>query len=184
MLILGVNGSPRAGGNTELMLNEALKSAKASGAEVKMIRLCDYKIEPCKGCMICFRTGKCAIKDDGQSLYEEITQANGIILASPSYFQGVTAQMKTFIDRIGFLGLAREKKDFAGKVGGVIAVARRSGLSSTACDMIIFFTALGIAIPSGGRVYGVGNEIGDVLKDHEGLETAKLLGKSIVASMA
>ncbi len=123
--ILGVSGSPRIGGNTDLILNEALAASKSSGVETKLIRLSDYSLAPCNGCMACFATGNCAIKDDWQKLYNEITEADGIVLASPSYFQGVTAQMKIFIDRIGFLALARKRADFAGKVGGAIAVARK-----------------------------------------------------------
>jgi multimeric flavodoxin WrbA len=184
MRILGISGSPRVGGNTDLILNEALNAAKSCGAEVKLLRLCDYKLEPCIGCMTCFTTGKCAIKDDWQKLYDEVTKADALILASPSYFQGVTAQMKTFIDRIGFLALARKRADFKGKVGGVIAVARRSGVSSTCNQMLTFLTAVGAAIPSGGRVFAIAREKGDILKDQEGMETAKQLGNNLVKALA
>ena len=183
MYVLGVSGSPRVGGNTDLILNEALKVAKSNSAEVKLIRISDYKLEPCDACMSCFSTGKCAIKDDGEALYQEIAQADGIILGSPSYFQGVTAQMKIFIDRMGFLALARKKRDFTGKAGGVIAVARRSGVSGTCNQMMTFLTAAGFAIPSGGRVFAIGREKGDVLNDKEGVETAKNLGFMIVKAL-
>ncbi len=72
--------------------------------------------------------------------------------------------MKTFIDRIGYFGLAH-KKDFAGKTGGVIAVARRSGLSSTCSQMLTFLTALGFEIPSGGRVFAISRNKGEVVND-------------------
>ena len=183
MLILGISGSPRVAGNTDLILDEALKAAGLNGAEVKLIRISDYHLEPCNACMTCFKTGKCIIPDEGQKLYDEITRSNGVILASPSYFQGVTGQMKIFIDRIGFLALARKRVDFAGKVGGVIAVARRSGVSSTCNQMIIFLTAIGVAIPSGGRVFAIGREKGEVLKDQEGIETARQLGNCIVKAL-
>jgi multimeric flavodoxin WrbA len=182
--ILGVSGSPRVGGNTDLILNEALKVAQSSGAQTALIRLSDYKLQPCNACMACFSTGKCTIHDDGQTLYDELTAADGVILGSPSYFQGVTAQMKTFIDRMGFLALARKKQDFVGKSGGVIAVARRSGVSGTCNQMLTFLTALGVLIPSGGRVFAIGREKGEVLTDKEGLDTARNLGKSIVESLS
>jgi multimeric flavodoxin WrbA len=181
--VLGVSGSPRAEGNTDLILGEALKAAKLNGAETKLIRLSDFHLEPCNACMACFKTGKCVIVDDGQALYEEVTNSDSIILASPSYFQGVTAQMKTFIDRVGFLALARKRQDFIGKVGGAIAVARRSGVSSTCNQMMTFLTALGVAIPSGGRVYAIGREIGEVLNDQEGIETARQLGNAMVKAL-
>ena len=84
MLILGISGSPRVAGNTDLILDEALKAAGLNGAEVKLIRISDYHLEPCNACMTCFKTGKCIIPDEGQKLYDEITRSNGVILASPS----------------------------------------------------------------------------------------------------
>jgi multimeric flavodoxin WrbA len=160
LFIIALSGSPRAGGNTDIILQEALSAAKAEGAEVKLIRISDYQIKPCTGCMACFSTKKCVTEDDGENLYQEIMKADGVILGSPSYFQGVTSQMKIFIDRIGFLALARGRKDFAEKVGGVIAVARRSGVSSTCNQMFTFMTAVGITIPSGGRAFSIGRDKG------------------------
>ncbi len=184
MLVIGLSGSPRVGGNTDMILQEALAAAKAEGAEVKLIRIPDYHIQPCTGCMACFGTKKCVTDDDGENLYQEIMKADGIILGSPSYFQGVTAQMKIFIDRIGFLALARGRKDFAEKVGGVIAVARRSGVSSTCSQMITFMTAVGMTIPSGGRAFSIGREKGEVAKDQEGIDSARHLGKMVVRTKA
>ena len=88
--------------------------------------------------------------------------------------------MKIFIDRIGFLAPARKRVDFIGKVGGVIAVARRSGFSSTCNQIMTFLTAVGVAIPSGGRVFAIGREKGEVLNDKEGMETVRHLGLSIL----
>lgn len=109
---------------------------------MKLIRISDYTLQPCNGCRTSYSTKKCVINDDGKKLYQEIIEADGVVLGSPSYFQGVTAQMKVFIDRIGYLALARGRKDFAGEVGGVIAVARRSGAARTCDQMIIFITAV------------------------------------------
>ena len=184
MLIVGVSGSPRVGGNTDLVLKVALDAAKAMGADVKLIRISDFTLSPCSGCMSCFGTKKCVNEDDIEKLYGEIVKADGIIMGSPSYFQGVTAQMKIFIDRVGFLALARGRKDFAEKVGGVIAVARRSGVSSTCNQMMTFMTAVGITIPSGGRVFAIGREKGDVDKDQEGMDSAKHLGKMVARTIA
>ncbi len=184
MQIIGLSGSPRVGGNTDLILQEALASAKTEGADVNLIRICDYHLLPCNGCMSCFSTKKCVNEDDGEKLYQQISAADGVIMGSPSYFQGVTAQMKTFIDRVGFLALARGRKDFAGKVGGVIGVARRSGVSSTCNQMITFMTAVGMIIPSGGRVFAIGRDKGEVVKDQEGMDTARHLGKMMAQTIA
>ena len=183
MRIVGISGSPRAGGNTDLILQEALAAAKAEGAAVNLIRVSDYHLLPCNGCMTCFSTKKCVNEDDCENLYQEIVKADGVIMGSPSYFQGVTAQMKIFIDRVGFLALARGRKDFAEKVGGVIAVARRSGVSSTCNQMITFMTAVGMIIPSGGRVFAIAREKGEVAKDQEGMDSARHLGKMMVRTI-
>lgn len=183
VIIVGLSGSPRVGGNTDLILQEALAAAKAEGADVNLIRISDYRLSPCNGCMSCFSTKKCVNEDDGEKLYHEILKADGIIMASPSYFQGVTGQMKIFIDRIGFLALARGRKDFAEKVGGVIGIARRSGVSSTCNQMLTFMTALGMIIPSGGRVFAIARDKGDVAKDQEGMDTARHLGKMVARTI-
>jgi multimeric flavodoxin WrbA len=182
--IIGVSGSPRAGGNTDIILSEALAAAKEEGAEVGLIRISDYCLEPCSACQVCFTSKKCAIDDDCEKIYQEIHRADGVILGSPSYFQAVTAQMKTFIDRIGFLALARGRKDFAGKVGGVIAVARRSGVSSTCNQMLTFLTAVRMTIPSGGRAFAIARQKGEVTRDKEGMESARYLGKMMVKTAA
>ncbi|MGD6851879.1 MAG: flavodoxin family protein [Candidatus Bathyarchaeia archaeon] len=183
MNVLAISGSPRPNGNTDLLLAEALQAAKTAGAQTQLLRLSDYHLEPCQGCMTCASTGKCIQKDDGEALYKLLTEADGIILGSPSYFQSVTGPMKNFIDRMGFLGLQRKKVDFIGKVGGVVAVARRSGVSSTCNQMLTFFTALGVVIPSGGRVYAIARDKGDVLNDKEGMDSARSLGKSLVKAL-
>lgn len=91
--------------------------------------------------------------------------------------------MKTFIDRIGYLCLARGRSDFTGKVGGVIGVARRSGHVNVCDQMIGFVTATRMIVPSGGRTFAVAREKGDVMKDQEGLERARYLGKMIVKTI-
>lgn len=183
MLIIGISGSPRVGGNTDIILQEALTAAKAEGADVKLIRISDYNLQPCDACKTCYSTKKCVIDDDGEKIYKEILEADGVILGSPSYFQGVTAQMKIFIDRIGYLAIARGRKDFTGKVGGVIAVARRSGVMRTCDQMITFITAVRMIIPSGGRVFAIGREKGEVAKDAEGVEGARYLGKMMAKTI-
>ncbi len=99
MRVLGLFGSPRRGGNTELLLEEALKGAESEGAEVERIYLPDYTITPCKECHGCDQTGHCVILDDMQKIYPKLLEADIIILASPIFFYGVTAWAKALIDR-------------------------------------------------------------------------------------
>ena len=99
MRVLGIAGSPRRGGNTDLLLAEIMKGAASRGAEVKTIILNDLKIAPCQHCDACLETGRCRVEDDMQMVYDELTKADRIVLASPIQFMTVTAQAKAMIDR-------------------------------------------------------------------------------------
>jgi multimeric flavodoxin WrbA len=99
MKVLGIFGSPRRGGNTELLLEEALKGAEKEGAKVERIYLSDLTITPCKECHGCDNTGKCVILDDMKKIYPKLLGADVVILASPIFFYGVTAWAKALIDR-------------------------------------------------------------------------------------
>ena len=101
MKILGICASPRGSKSTTLRLVQALlKGAKEAGAEVELVDVCDLDIKFCNACQVCFKTGVCVHKDDFQGLYDKILAADGLVWGSPNYFRSVTAQMKTFIDRM------------------------------------------------------------------------------------
>lgn len=97
--VLGIMGSPRYGGNSDILLDAALKGAKEGGAEVEKIRLCDLKISPCLECHGCDETGECVQQDDMQLLYSKLIEADRLYLASPIFFMGISAQTKAMIDR-------------------------------------------------------------------------------------
>ena len=99
MKILGIAGSPRRDGNTDLLLAELLKGAACKGAEVKTIYLNSLKYIPCQHCDSCLREGKCRYQDDMQQVYAELEQADVIVLASPVQFSGPPAAVKAMIDR-------------------------------------------------------------------------------------
>lgn len=96
---LVILGSPRKGGNTDILAEEVVAGMNEGGAEVEIIRLADYKISPCLACGGCEKTGQCVLQDDMQVLYPKIDSADRLVLVSPIYFYGVTAQLKAFIDR-------------------------------------------------------------------------------------
>lgn len=99
MRVLGILGSPRKEGNTDKLLDEALKGAKNAGAEVEKIYIGELEVAPCEACDDCLRTGKCSIQDDMQPIYEMLLNYDAVVLASPIYFYGLTAQVKALIDR-------------------------------------------------------------------------------------
>jgi len=99
MKVLGLFGSPRQGGNTDLLLEEMLKGAQSQGAKIEKIFLSEYDISGCRECRSCEATGNCVIQDQMQEIYPRLMAADYIILASPIFFYGVTAQAKRMIDR-------------------------------------------------------------------------------------
>ncbi|MFZ2470336.1 MAG: flavodoxin family protein [Methanothrix sp.] len=101
MKVLGICASPRGSKSTTLRLVQAaLDGAKASGAEIELVDVCELDIKFCNACTVCFKKGKCVHKDDFQGLYDKILAADGLVWGSPNYFNTVTAQMKTLIDRM------------------------------------------------------------------------------------
>lgn len=130
MRVLGIAGSPRRDGNTDLLLLELLKGADDKGAETKTIELRSLKFETCTHCDSCLKTGDCVIKDDMRDVYRELKQADRIVIASPVQFMGPTAHVKAMIDRcqcfwarkyvlkVPPLGDDRVRKGFFISVGG------------------------------------------------------------------
>jgi len=99
MKVLGILGSPRVGGNSDILLDQALAGAKDGGAEVEKIILCKKKISGCLDCGKCNEAGVCAIKDDMQEIYKKILDADVIVHSVPVYFWAMTSQMKAYLDR-------------------------------------------------------------------------------------
>jgi len=99
MKVLGILGSPRIGGNSDILLDEALAGARETGAEVEKVILDKLKLSGCRDCKKCNETGICVIKDDGQEIHKKILEAYAIIHSVPVYFWSMTAQMKTYLDR-------------------------------------------------------------------------------------
>jgi len=97
--VLGIVGSPRRGGNTDILVDEILRGAEEAGAEVEKISLSKLDIAPCLACDACGRAGKCAQQDDMQSLVEKMDSSQVMVLGTPLYWYGPSAQIKTFIDR-------------------------------------------------------------------------------------
>ena len=99
MKILGIYGSPRKKGNSEVILDEALKAAAEAGAEVKRVYVKDLKMSGCLECGGCDKTGRCVVKDDMQDVYPLMEEADAIVLAAPIFFYGMPAQAKAIVDR-------------------------------------------------------------------------------------
>ncbi len=99
MKVLGILGSPRRGGNSEILLDKALEGADSTGLDIEKIVLNELKFSPCQECGGCSTTGKCIINDDMQTIYKKLDEAEAIILAAPIFFGSLSAQVKAMIDR-------------------------------------------------------------------------------------
>jgi multimeric flavodoxin WrbA len=99
MKVLGIMGSPRIGGNSDILLDQALAGAKSAGAEVEKIILNQKKISGCQDCKKCNETGLCALKDDMGGIRQKILEADAVIHSVPVYYWSMTAQMKAYLDR-------------------------------------------------------------------------------------
>lgn len=97
--VLILSGSPRKGGNSDLLCDEFMRGAKEAGNEVEKIRVPEKKIGYCSACYACRGTGVCAKKDDMAEILQKMIDADVIVLSSPVYFYSIDAQLKAVIDR-------------------------------------------------------------------------------------
>ncbi|MFC1533364.1 flavodoxin family protein [Thermodesulfobacteriota bacterium] len=138
MNIIGILGSSRKNGNTEILLDLALEEAQKNEVTVSKISLSGKKIAPCDGCQKCIKTGKCVIKDDMQEIYSKMLESEGIIWATPVYFWSMTGQTKTVMDRT--YALVYPRLQLMNKVGGLISVAGGRGCMNTANIFHMYFS--------------------------------------------
>jgi multimeric flavodoxin WrbA len=136
MKLLGICCSPSKHGNTESLMEEAMKGALSEGAETEIYGVANKNIQPCQGCWSCRETGQCKIKDDMQELYVKMLTADGLIFGSPIYFYGMTAQAKAIIDRS--MAFSTPAKSLANKVGGVIVTAGSFGMADAVKDFYFY----------------------------------------------
>jgi multimeric flavodoxin WrbA len=152
-MIVGVSGSPRKGA-TEYVLEQALDMLKEKGFETKLWAVRGKWMEYCSHCDFCLTNKVCTYQDDLEELYTLLAGAQGIILATPVYNGGVSAQLKTVIDRTRSL-VAADKNFFRGKVGmGITVGGDRAGGQELAQWQIHTFYIINGMIPVGGGPFG------------------------------
>ena len=181
MKVVAFNGSPRAKGNTYILLDTVLKTLEKEGIETELAHVGTRDIHGCIACGKCreLKNGRCIFNDDivNQSI-EKIEQADGIILGAPVYFGDMCSQMKAFIDRVGYA--ARPVKLLKGKVcASVVAVRRNGALVAFNAMNNLFTLSECIIVGSSYWNQGIGNAAGTVENDEEGLNTMVTLGKNM-----
>ncbi|MFH1560368.1 MAG: flavodoxin family protein [Chloroflexota bacterium] len=181
MKVLGIVCSARKGGNTEILVKEALASAEEAGAQTELVSVVGKHIGGCDGCGSCRNTGVCHIQDDMQSLYQQLETADAIVFGSPVYFGSVSAQAKAIMDRTYlFLGDRR----LNGKPAAPVLAVRRVGAGQTRNLLYGYFMSHGM-VPVRGAI-GYGRERGDVKQGVGGAqglsasEEARTVGTDLV----
>lgn len=189
MKVLALIGSPRKKGNTETLLRAVLQGAEAAGGEIELIRLCDLHILPCIGCGGCDKTGECVLQDDMQAMYPKILESQRVILASPIYFYGITAQAKGFVDRCQALWnrkrLLTEKGEWRKdptRKGFLVTVSATHGervFEGAILTAKYAFDAMGMAYGGEFAVKGMDGR-GDMAKDAATLARAEEAGRKFM----
>jgi multimeric flavodoxin WrbA len=172
---IGIVGSPRKAGNTEILTAHCLKAIAEEGLETELIRLAGLDICGCDACGYCKEHETCAIKDDFAPIYDKMLGADVIVVGAPVYFSSAASLAKAFLERAGFV----KRGAFAGKVGGPLVVARRAGQDFTFAELLFWFHIMGMINP--GSTYwniAFGWDKGQVQSDEEGMQTAWNFGKN------
>ena len=187
MYTLIVLGSPRKNGNSETLAQSvATGIQEIAGNTVEFIRLNDLKISPCQGCGGCNKTSTCVIDDDMTPLYEKVDLCDHLILVSPIYFYGLSAQCKTFVDRFQarwarkYLAGLRFRKDEQ-RQGILLASAATQGakvFDGALLTARVFFDALDLECGESLLVRGV-DQCGAIQKQPQALEQAIALGRKL-----
>ncbi len=190
--VLGIYGSPRKGGNTDLLLDRTLEGARASGAEVESIYVRKLKLSGCLECGGCDETGECVVQDDMHLVYPLLQEADIIFLASPNFFYSVTAQVKLLIDRSQAMWSKKllektpeQRRTYDSGKGYLICIGATKGKNlflGVELTVKYFFDALDMSY-EGGLLIDRVEAKGEILKHPNAMEQAYDLGKSAVERM-
>jgi multimeric flavodoxin WrbA len=176
MKILGLVGSHRRNGNSELLAKSALMGAEGIGAQVELLRLTDYRIEPCQGLGLClFREEGCHIEDDVKFIWSKIDAADGILLSVPCYFLESTAVLKQLIDRAWVLA---HRGTFRGKYASLmVPYATRGWIPYAMLQPNILCGILGLNVIHRATFNVQG--LGEVVLDEDAMGRASRIGAEL-----
>jgi multimeric flavodoxin WrbA len=177
MKILALIGSPRKGGNTDIIVNQILEGAMTQGHKTTTLYLYDYEILPCIDCRTC-KKGKlvCTLKDDMVKIYPELEKADLIIFGTPIYWYGPTAKMKLLIDRLRPF-IANEKLKH--KKALIVAPSAEGEMACTPLlEMFsMSFDYLGMQLVD--KILITAYEKGEIAENKEEMNKAKKFGSSL-----
>ncbi len=183
MKVLLVNGSPRSEGNTSKLIKLAAETLESEGIETEIVQVGGTMIRGCLSCYRCveLKDRKCSTKNDNfNAIFNKMLEADGMILASPTYFADITPELKALIDRSGFVSRVNGNL-FRHKAGAAVVSLRRGG-GIHAFDSINHLFQISSMFMVGSTYWNLGfggREGNEVEKDNEGLENMRDLGKSM-----
>jgi multimeric flavodoxin WrbA len=194
--VLGVGGSPRKGGNSDILLQHILRGARGAGVGVEEVQLRDLDYKPCQGCEKCRKDLICTgVQDQMQPLYPKVIESKGLVLVSPTHHYNVTAWMKAFIDRLYcFYDYTKDRpRCWSSRLAGqgrkavVAAVCeqanREEGMGFTLEAMSLPIEALGYEVIGELPVFGIFDK-GRITERPEALKRAEELGKELALQLA
>lgn len=181
MKVVAISGSARKDGNTAILVRAVFAELEAAGIDTELVQLAGKPVRGCLACRKCFeqQDRRCVVDDAVNECIARMDAADGILLASPTYFADVSAEMKALIDRAGYVAKANGDM-FRRKVGAAVVAVRRAGSIHAYDTMNHFFGISQMVVP--GSSYwnlGVGREVGEVEGDAEGLATMRTLGQNM-----
>ncbi len=163
-------------------MRHVLGVLESEGIQTEFIQLGGQQIHGCMACGVCreLKNKECKIVNDNVNAYiAKMTEADGVILGSPTYFSMMTPELKALIDRAGFVSMSNGGL-LKRKVGAAVVVMRRAGGMPTFDAINHFFLINQMIVP--GSIYwniGVGRNIGEAASDAEGLKTMEVLGQNM-----
>jgi multimeric flavodoxin WrbA len=177
--ILALVGSPRAGGNTDFLVDQALEEAAKLGAQTEKIILSEYTVAPCLGHDDCGSYKSCVQKDDTSWILDKFCEADGVILATPVYYYNVSAQLKAFMDRNYFLYMHNRKSK--AKTVGIIVVAESQGIEDTVHTLKRYINE-SFNVPKDKilELHGYAYELGEAKNDPQLVERSREFGRKMV----
>lgn len=185
MKLLGIMGSPRKHGNTDLLLDESLKGAESQGAEIEKIVVNGLTIKPCTEDYGCAITGICTIRDDMDDIYEKLLESDRIIVASPMFFYSMPSQLKALIDRSQALWsrkyLLKQKLPNGDRKGALISVGATKGknlFDGAKLTMKYFYDAINVEYVDNLLIRSV-DQKGEIKEHPTALKDAYDLGKRL-----
>ena len=187
MKVVALNGSPRLLGNTSNALNVILDELNKEGIETEYIQIYEDHMNPCNHCSSCEMRGdgRCVAEDDNMNTYfDKMKAADGVILASPTYFGSCTAQLKMFLERAGFACMFDKTKPLRGKIGAAMVIQERSGGNGVYSELVnwMLMNEMTVVGSSPLCIINAKNPF-DYEKDEKGMKALKSVARNMISEL-